>query len=474
MKTKKVLAVLLSGALLGQTLALAACNGNKDPFGNEGDKEGKYNITVGYMDADGGKVVLDALKKSYEAKHTDVNIKLKSYGDSFDTFMNQNWGNQSNLPDILWMPDNEFAGWASGGHFLDLRSFYESSAETSYDLYYNTMLNCASYTGEFKPLSESNSAEYGLYFAPRDYNKIVVAINRDLFESYGVDVPDTSNGWTMNEFFALCDEINEKITARVNAGGSDALEATSNSAVYFQLASEVVYTTMFHAMGSDGIIDDNGNLVLDNATNSSILDSFYDNLTNSDYKLSTNASDFERGLCFMRCIVRPTAVDLKDDLDNMDFLPFPAKTESGEVKIGTGCSGYGIAKVHAEEVRTVNGVSKKVKDLAWDFIKYVITEEGQEVAGETGLSVPVMKSLADSGKWRSAIGTSLNHDAFMAGDELILDTYNVFDPQKRNTLRPFIVSFFNAMSNKANGNKADGSRKKFLTACVDQFNLAKK
>lgn len=471
MKIKKALSLVVAGLLLGQTMALTACGGGGDPFEDQTDVTGKYNITVGYKDSDGGKVVLDALKKSYEAKHSDVNIKLKSYGDTFDMFMNQNWANQSNIPDVLWMPDNEFAGWAAGGHFLDLRSYYESDSSTSYSLYYDSMLDCASYSGEFKPLSESSDAQYGLYFAPRDYNKIVIAINKDLFDKYQIDVPDTTDGWSMDDFFALCTEINTKIKEKVNAGGEEALEANSNRAVFFQLSSEVVYTTMFNAMGSEGIIDENGQLVLDNETNSQILDTYYNELTNSEYKLSTNASDFERGLCFMRCIVRPTAVDLQEYLDNMDFLPFPAKKADGSVAIGAGCSGYGISKVHADDEQTVNGVTKKMKDLAWDFIKYVISEEGQEIAGETGLSVPVLKSLSENGKWRTAIGTSLNHDAFLAGDELILDTYNVFDAKLRNKLRPHIVSFFDKMSNKNNGKPEN--RAQALKECKEQFEAAK-
>lgn len=468
-KKKKILSILIAGALIGQTFALTACG--DDPFGDEGNVGGKYNISVGYSDSDGGKVVLEALKAQYETEHPDVNIRLRNYGDTFDTFMNQNFTNQSNIPDILWMPDNEFAGWASGGYFLDLRSLYESSEETSYDLYYETMLDCASYSGEFKPLSESTDAKYGLYFAPRDYNKIVIAINRDLFTKYNVEIPDTSDGWTMDEFFALCDEINNKITDKVNSEDSDNIEATSLRAVFFQLSSEVVYTTMFHAMGSDGIIDENGNLVLDNEVNSKILDTYYNELTNSAYKLSTTASDFERGLCFMRCIVRPTVVDLQAWLHNMDFLPFPAKTADGKTEIGTGCSGYGISTVHANDEQTVNGVTKKTKDLAWDFIKYVISEEGQEIAGETGLSVPVLKSLAANGKWRKAIGEDLNHDAFMAGDELVLDTYNVFAPKVRNKLRPHVVNFFDIMSNKTTGSEKNRVTK--LEECVQQFNAAK-
>lgn len=467
MKLKKTALFIAVAVLAAQTALFAACG--RDPFNDQTDVTGKYNITVGYKDSDGGKVVLEALKENYEKTHADVNIKLKSYGDTFDTFMNQNWANQSNIPDVLWMPDNEFAGWAKGDYFVDLREYYEADSSTSYDLYYKSMLDCASYSGEFKPLSESTDAKYGLYFAPRDYNKVVIAINKDLFESYGVSVPDTSDGWSMDDFFALCTGIENKIKDRVNGGD---IEATATRAVFFQLSSEVVYTTMFDAMGSDGIIDSDGKLVLDNAVNSAILDRYYDELTASDYKLSTTASDFERGLCFMRCIVRPTAVDLSAWLDNMDFLPFPAKKADGSVAIGSGCSGYGISKMHAEEVRTVDGKDKKVKDLAWDFIKYVISEEGQQVAGKTGLSVPVLKSLAQSGEWKKAIGgETLNHAAFLAGDELVLDTYNVFDAQLRNKLRPHVVSFFDNMSNKNNGKKEN--RGVFLQNCVQQFEAAK-
>ncbi len=466
MKFKKFAAAMLAGLAIATSATLTSCGG--DPFEDQSEVSGKYNVEVGYVDSDGGKVVLDALKKDYEAKHDDVNIILKSLGSGFDAYMNQKWNNKEDLPDVIWMPDNEFSGWAAGGNFVDLRSYYESSADTSYDKYYESMLNCASYSGEFKPLSESSDAKYGIYFAPRDYNKVVIAVNKSLFESYDVAIPDTSNGWTMSDFFALCAEINAKITARVNAGGAGAMEASYNRAVFFQLSMEAVYTTMFDSMGSNGIASADGNVLLDSLENAAILSAYYDNITAPDYVLSKSASSFQQGQTFMRCIVRPTAVDLKPYLkDNMDFIAFPAKKADGTSAIGTGCSGYGICAAHAEDEQTVNGVTKKMKDLAWDFIKYVISEDGQEVAGETGLSVPVLKSLAADGKWRTALGNGVNHDAFLSGDELSLNTFTVFDAKLRSSLRPFITSFFDNMSNPTNGKV--GNRETYLTACKTQF-----
>ena len=61
--------------------------------------------------------------------------------------------------------------------------------------------------------------------------------------------------------------------------------------------------------------------------------------------------------------------------------------------IASGNSGYAISRVWEGKGVEVNGVYKSYTDLSWDFLKFIITEEGQEVAGATGLNIPVLKSL---------------------------------------------------------------------------------
>ena len=185
MKVKKIISLVACVIL---ACSATACGG-KPPMTQQ-QESGKFNITVACQQEEGEIEVLEKLAEEYEKTHTDVNIIINDFGGgNLDDYMTNN-GRVKTLADIVWVPDDMFAPCAEkGGFFLDLREFYESSEETAYSNYYESMLHAASYTGEYKPLSESTDAKYGLYYAPRDYNKIGIAYNTQLFQQFGIEVP---------------------------------------------------------------------------------------------------------------------------------------------------------------------------------------------------------------------------------------------------------------------------------------------
>ena len=97
----------------------------------------------------------------------------------------------------------------------------------------------------------------------------------------------------------------------------------------------------------------------------------------------------------------------------MDFLPFPYDYA------GVGCSGYAISKKAAEttsenaEVKA--GTTEKMTnaDYAWEFLKYIVSEEGQNAFGELGMGVPSLMSMKDKGEWLKYGSEDLNHSAFV-------------------------------------------------------------
>ncbi len=436
-------------------LGATAC---KPPM-SQSSEEGKYNITVACQQEEGEIEVLQTLAEAYEKTHTDVNIIVKDFGGgSLDDYMTNN-GRVKTLADIVWVPDDLFAPWAEKGNFfLDLREFYESSSETAYSNYYDSMLHAASYSGEYKPLSESTEAKYGLYYAPRDYNKIGIAYNTQLFEQFGIEVPTdfSSEAWNMTTFIEFLQDAAEKIEAK------GAAYALTYRVISLFLQWEPVYTTVFNAMGSDGLVKEDGTLNLDSEKNREIMRKLYDELFVNETIVGSEA-DFKKGYTLMATCVRPTAYTAYQQREGtVDFLPFPAEA------IGAGCSGYAITREKANETQTVNGVSKTNKELCWDFIKYIITEEGQEVAGTFGTSVPVLKSLEKSGSWTKAMGENKNHSAWLAGEELRLTTYNRYDTQIRTTLRSNVTAILSDLQNKTSGEVNKFENK--LTTQTNEFN----
>lgn len=454
MKTNKVFA-LLSCVVLATSAT--AC-GMKPPMSQQ-TEDGKYNITIACQQEEGEIEVLKMLETAYETKNPNVNIIVKDFGGGgLDDYMTNN-GRVKTLADIVWVPDDLFAPWAEkGGFFLDLREMYEASEETAYSNYYESMLHSASYSGEYKPLSESTDAKYGLYFAPRDYNKIGIAYNTALFARFGIEAPTdfSPEAWNMQTFITFLQNAAAKIEA---SGGANAL---TYRVISFFLQWEPVYTSVFTAMGSDGIIQENGTLNLKSDKNREIMRYLYDELFSKETIIGTEA-DFKKGYTLMATCVRPVAYTAYQQRQGtIDFLPFPTEA------IGAGCSGYAITKEKANQTQTVGGVTKTNKELCWDFIKYVITEEGQEVAGAFGTSIPVLKSLKENGAWKSAMPNAKNHSAWLAGEELRLTTYNRYDTQYRTALRANVSAILSDLQNKASG--AASKFENTLTLHTNEFN----
>ena len=137
-------------AILCMAMVVSAFGCSKNSTSNqEGFESEKFNQTIASQAEEGEKTVLEALKASYEESHPDTNIVLTDFGayGTVREYITAYASSQDKLPMVLWMPNDDFAEPAEGGYFVDLRSYYEASEDTRYDLYYDSMLNSASYTG---------------------------------------------------------------------------------------------------------------------------------------------------------------------------------------------------------------------------------------------------------------------------------------------------------------------------------------
>ncbi len=481
MKLKKALITGLCGVM---AFGCIACGSNgDDPTGGSGNKD-KYTITVAAQEEDGEQAILLKLKEEYEKTHSDVNIVIRDFaGQTYSQIM-QTWSkDKEQLPMISWMDDRDFAAYAKGGYYVDLRKHYEDDIATSYDKYYQTMLDSAAYNGEYRPTTTysgtvegktaSDDAQYGLYFAPRDYNEIAIVYNKTKFAQYHIDIPEE---WNWESFIQLLHAAGENIL-KYNSDRS----ALNERVIYLHNSYEPVYTSVFEELGSDGLIKD-GQINIGSDKNKEIYTYLYDNVFNwtstvetddgkrevKNISADTNAeSNFYSGLTLMTVCPRPTLYSIWNKLKTagyeVDVLSFPTK------KIAAGCSGYGITKQWASKTQTVNGVTKTNEDLCWDFIKYVITEGGQEAAGTTGVSTPVLKSLKDSGTWRKALSENLNHDAFVTPEELSMKTFNVFPAERliRANLRSDVTSFLIELEGR---NGAPDKRDATITNYINYFN----
>ena len=105
---------------------------------------------------------------------------------------------------------------------------------------------------------------------------------------------------------------------------------------------------------------------------------------------------------------RPNVQSYAKQLNNkIDFVSMPTienLAEGEKSYIGMGCTGYGIT----------SSCSDDKLETAWRFLKYIVSEEGQELFGSLGSGVPVLNSLLENknSAWRNYISSDLNHEAF--------------------------------------------------------------
>ena len=457
---KKILTLGLAAVVASMCVCMTGCGGPA----NSGHEEGKYNLEVAVQNENGEIKMMEIWEKAYEAKHPETNIIINNFGnDDIIGYMQKKAMNQNSLPHMVWLPDDyghTFTDPAQG-YFVDLRELYEQDASTDYSLYYESMLHAASNTGEFRPTTsytgtyageKNDDGKYGLYFAPRDYNQIAIVYNKKLFNDlktfYGFDLadyynPETPETWTMEKFAALIEALNTQIKSM---GATYA----SYRAIRMNMTWEAVYTTFIEALGGDGLIVD-GEINLNSEKNKAAYDYLWENFFDEANKFDIN-DNFSKGTTYLTVVSRPLLLSyvpyLRDKNSGtvmMDFIPFPAE------KVAAGTSGYGITKKHAEGTQTANGVTKTNKEIAWDFIKFIISEEGQNLGGKEGFIQPILKSLKDTGAWKQAIDPAMNHAAWFGGEELRLTTYNSFAASMRTALRTQMSAFFVNLTNVENG-----------------------
>ena len=496
---KKFSKIFVSGLLLASLSASAGCNFGGGDGGTSGGGNvvaDKYKITIACQTEMGEQAVLEKLIEAYEAKNKDVDVELETFsGEGFEQYMNRIAQKNDLSPNIIWTADTYHSQWDQ--YFIDLRPYYESSKETDYSLYYESMLDAAATNGVFKPTKNytnplgafdheldansdgkedyKNQSEYGLYYAPRDYNKPAVLCNTALFEKLDTDyearykeknasmptdyktttarLQEILNGkdWSqMDDLYAFARMAAERIAYIVDNATSQKDEPgrywKQRKALHLFLEWEPTYTTVMADLGVD-IINDDGSLNL--AANSSAFETLHSKLfpgaaedTVNNYMIAPVA-EFTKENVLMSVCSRPVVLGYNSTLQAMhnkaclETISLPAKD------VAAGNSGYAISRVYDGKGMTVNGVTKSYNDLSWDFIKYIITEEGQEIAGKTGLNIPVLKSLMNNGEWRKveALG-SMHHDAWVAGGELRQDTYNIFTAKPRLSFRNSVRDFF--------------------------------
>ena len=407
----KKFAVVLLLIVSMLTLSLSACARGGDDVNDGNDYDDKVvTIVVGIKADSTEKAYLSAFSKAFNRVDKSVKISVQTFAD-YQQAMN-NYIATDSMPDIVWCTGDYHAPYSSTGHYEDLTPYFERDG-IDLSKYYKTSIDSARLT--IDPKAENYNS---VWFMPRDYNRLTIMYNKDIFDKAKMEYP--TNDWTWEDFLATCRTLREK------------MNNNEKGLSKFMYPADLLLSDnvgMFTALTTEGgsIVDEKGDSNI-NATETQLAYEALRGYVSEGLFLNptTSASvSFARNTIAMNACVRPVIPGYINDV-NLDFVSYPL---SDTTMVGAGCSGYAIAS------------TSKHKEEAWKFIKFIGSEEGQRAFATTAGCVPVLKSVAEdeNSAWRGFTGIKggkLNHGAFIADSDrdLYLNVFDRKDPRLSSTL----------------------------------------
>jgi ABC-type glycerol-3-phosphate transport system substrate-binding protein len=389
--------------------------------------------------------MIDEAIKGFNKTYPNVTFEKRTLAISNyeSTVRNQYMANT--LPDIVWSNSPDFLFLVDRGIATPLNPLIEASqARGEFNLqedFYTQFLDMGSKNGNY-------------YCIPRSQDTVVTFYNKDILTKAGADLSKIKNGWTWDDFLEACQKVR---VYQDSMGRSDYYAIDLNITGWLSVSYPIL-----RSMGGE-ILNSEGELVLNSPNTLSALNLVHDLVTNR-YSVSsgtTSGSSFEVGTgAFM---FQSAAISLFADRNvlknKIDIVSFPLIGETP--KIGAGIAGY-----------TISSKSTK-RELAWAFLSYLMSYDGQQDLAEGGLHLPsIRKDLSAENPEAKWIGdyASFNMDAYNYGSEykIAAEFLSYIDTQYKSDLDLATNDLFNNVANK--DKNVQESLNKAITNFLDILN----
>ncbi len=367
------------------------------------NKEASVFLNVGVLQRASEKNLMQTWINAFQKLHPEVSITISKQYSSMDALIGYKTANA--LPDICWTAGDQHAEYSDPenmGYFRDLsdETVFEGSAKF-FSGFYDELIDT----------THINSEDGGIWFVPRDYNKLVIYYNKTVFKQMGIDMP--TDDWTWEKFTDTCD----KLVAGANGVKCKKAIAWRNWAP--------VHYTMVKNFGAD-YINDSGRFIFDSAEGKACYD-WYQSWVNG-VALTGQGGTF--GSYSNKSAATPAAAMMIDTYANLSDYATRAEMNNWELDVaafpnfvqedgsagfaGVGCSGYAITTTCTDET--------KLK-WAWEFLKYCMSLKGYNEVAELGVLCPALKSMRTMGEWLNydVGGTVINYNAYVSESTQGLD-----------------------------------------------------
>lgn len=369
-------------------LALGVATGCGAPTGNNSvskpsevnlhpDENVTATLRVAVENYTAEKKIISEIGEILTAKYPNVTVKIETISGGISS-QYATWFRNKNVPDILVNNSFDMFTLSDKGLLSDLTPYLEAEAadpESTFDIndYYESYIKMgqANFDGE-------------QYMIPRSADRVVCHYNKAIFKAAGVDMSLVRNGWTWDDFMTVC------ATLRKYYDSQDSMKAYTLVDPYFTW--EAVYNPIFESYGVE-YYDENGEVALESdATENALkfIKSIIDNKYASRPSVEQAGMAGNKGCMLFHSqaaslmatelsVYYPDAEKVSDYYDVVTMPVIP-----GHEKIGCGAAGYSVYD------------GSENKDLAWQFLKILLSKEGQNIMADSGSNyVPVRKDMAD-------------------------------------------------------------------------------
>lgn len=356
---KKITALLLALTLVLSATALTGCGG-----GGGESSDGPVSLTLSLWDEAQLPVIqenVDAFNAAHEGEIevTIEQIPWDTYWTKLDASLETN-----EAPDVFWM-NTYVQKYVDAGVLEPLDSYIEGE---SFDMsvYAEGRVNAYNVNGQ----------QYAL---PKGLDAVAVALNTELFDRYGVELPQ--EGWTWDDMRDIATQLRDAIAA---AGGSE-------YPIVMELDAQPSWMNFLYQNGGNYLSDDGKTCGIALPESKDAIQQVVDLMNDEQmapYSVLTETKGtdlFISGQAAIVFIGSWKSGVLEDSSlaadGNVQLIQMPSMAVDNKTNMG----GLGY----------VMSANCENKEAAWELMKYITGEEAMSHEAEEGIDIPAYLSAQE-------------------------------------------------------------------------------
>lgn len=370
--------------------------------------------------------VMEMLINGFKESHPNVEIKQEvQTGDYAENMYAM--AAAGNLPDIMFTADIFTAPFVDAGLLLDMQPLAEVDDEFDLNDVYESILALGRIEGD-----------PGLYMIPASLDTVQMYYNKTLWESAGAPLPQAD--WTWDDLISAC-QIVQEAHEDVKCMAFGTTEDSFDWWAY--------WVPWVRGYGGDVLSADGTQSTLSSPESLAGLQAYADLWVK--HQVAVPLGSELGGDCFVnqRCAVFfhiPGLIrNLRESVaGNFEWdVQFTPSHPEGHYT-GMGTFGFAISS------------STEHPELAWDFVKFLASKEGQRTITENYMGMPLLKSMADDPVFDRLEPPPANLEPFIHGGDIGIfpRTYPVecgslYSGQVNSTIRAALEEVIRGVSTAA-------------------------